>query len=61
MFITCWRALGSPSVVTLFTILKVSDGHSFHPYGIISSFPIELGGKTIFVEVEVVDAPIDYN
>lgn len=23
--------------------------------------PIELGGKTIFVEVEVVDAPIDYN
>ena len=29
--------------------------------GIIFAFPIELGGKTIFVEVEVVDAPIDYN
>jgi hypothetical protein len=33
----------------------------FKPHGIITTFPIELGGKTVFVEVEVVDAPLEYN
>jgi hypothetical protein len=28
---------------------------------IISSFPVQLGGKSISIEVEVVDAPLDYN
>jgi hypothetical protein len=37
------------------------DGHSFRPHGIIPSFPVQLGGKTVCVEVEVVDVPLDYN
>ena len=61
MFISCWRALGYPSFITSSTILNGFDGNTFHPHGIISALPIELGGKTIFIEVEVVDAPIDYN
>ena len=59
MSISCWRALGSVLLITSSTILKEFDGHTFHPYGIISTFPIELGGKTISIEVKVVDAPID--
>ena len=43
-----------------YTILKAFDGHTFHPHGIISTFLIELGGETVSIEVEVVDAPIDY-
>ena len=43
------------------TILKAFDGHLFTPHGIIAAFPIELGGKTITVEVEVVNMPLDYN
>ena len=42
-------------------MLKAFDGHVFKPHGIVPTFPVTLGGKTVNVEVEVVDAPIDYN
>ena len=42
-------------------MLKAFDGHVFKPHGIVPAFPIMLGVKTVIVEVEVVDAPIDYN
>ena len=42
-------------------ILKEFDGHTFHPHKVISTFPIELGAKTISVKVEVVNASIEYN
>jgi hypothetical protein len=35
--------------------------HLFRPHGIIPSFPMQLGGKPVCGEVEVVDAPLDYN
>jgi hypothetical protein len=38
-------------------MLKAFDGHIFKPHGIIVAFPIELGGKTISIEVEVVLMP----
>jgi hypothetical protein len=34
---------------------------SFHPHGLLQSLVVQLGGKTITVDVEVVDAPLDYN
>ena len=42
-------------------MLKAFDGHVFKTHGIVPSFPVMLGGKTVTVEVEVVDAAIDYN
>ena len=42
-------------------MLKSFDGHVFKSHGIVPLFPITLGGKTMNVEVEVVDASIDYN
>jgi hypothetical protein len=42
-------------------MLKVFDSHSFKPHGIIIDFIVKLGVKTISIEVEVVDAPLDYN
>ena len=35
--------------------------NSFQPPGLISALAIKLGGKTISIQVEVVDAPLDYN
>jgi hypothetical protein len=56
-----WKAIGQPELSLSPTLLTAFDGHSFRPHGIIPSFPVQLGGKTVCVEVEVVDAPIDYN
>ena len=42
-------------------MLKAFDGHVFKLHGIVPAFPVMLGGKSMTVEVEVVDAPIDYN
>ena len=42
-------------------MLKSFDGHVLKPHGIVPLFPIMLGGKTVNVEVEVVDVPRDYN
>jgi hypothetical protein len=42
-------------------MLTSFDVRSFHPHGIIPSFPVQLGGKTIEVDVDMVDAPLDYN
>lgn len=61
MSLTCWKALKCPELVQSNQLLKAFDGHTFKPHGIIPTFPVELGGKTVSVEVEVVDAPINYN
>jgi hypothetical protein len=55
MFISCWNSLGSPKLNTSTTLLKSFDGNMFQPHGIITALPIELGGKTIFVDVEIVE------
>ena len=61
MSLSCWKDLGSPEIVSSQSILKAFDVHVFKPHGIVPSFSVMLGGKTMTVEVEVVDAPIDYN
>jgi hypothetical protein len=61
MSLICWKALGSLTLSKSSNMLTSFDGHSFHPHGILPAFPVQLGGKTVEVEVEVVDAPLDYN
>eukprot|EP00253_Pinus_taeda_P003762 PITA_03762 len=61
MSIQCWRSLGSPSLNQPPTILKAFYGHGFRPFGILQDLPIEVDGKTVSLDVEVVDAPLDYN
>jgi hypothetical protein len=46
MSLVCWKALCSPTLSKLSNMLTAFDGHSF---------------CTVKVEVEVVDAPLDYN
>lgn len=41
--------------------MKDFDERGFKPYGILNSLAVELGGKSISIDVEVVDVPLDYN
>jgi hypothetical protein len=61
MSITCWKAIDSPSLTKSHNTLKAFNGFGFKPYGVLPSFPITLKGKTVNVEVEVFDAPLNYN
>jgi hypothetical protein len=53
----CWKALNSLTLSQSPTTLTSFDCHYFHPHSIIPSFVIQLGGKTMEVDVEVVDVP----
>ena len=41
--------------------LQAWDGHASQPIGLFCNSPITLAGKTVCVDVEVIDAPLDYN
>ena len=43
------------------TLLTAFNRRSFHPHGILPDFEINLLGKVVSIEVEVIDAPLDYN
>ena len=60
-YLSCWKGLGSPDLSKSATMLTSFDGRSFQPHIILPSLKVQLGGKTVAIEVEVVDAPLDYN
>ena len=61
MSLSYWKGLGSPKLSKSTTMLTAFDGRLFRPHGILPSLKVCLGGKTIAIEVEVVDAHLDYN
>ena len=61
MSVACWKAIGSSTLSQSPTTLEVFDGRESRPYGILQRLPISLEGKTVEVEVEVVDANLTYN
>ena len=60
MYLLCWKGLGSFEL-SKSTMLTAFDGRSFRLHEFLPYLKVHLGGKTIAIEVEVVDAPIDYN
>jgi hypothetical protein len=61
MSFSCWMAIGSPPLNESKNTLRAFNGSGFKPYGVLSSLPVTLEGKTVQVEVEVFDTPLDYN
>ena len=61
MYLSSWKGLGSPELYKSATMLTAFDGRSFRPHGILPSLKFHLGEKTVVIEVEVVDAPLEYN
>jgi hypothetical protein len=58
MSLSCWKAVGQPILSPSPTLLTTFDGCSFRLHGIIPSFLVQLGGKTVYIEVEVVDVSL---
>jgi hypothetical protein len=56
-----WKGLKSPALNKYFTMLRAFDGRGFHLDGLLQSLAVQLGGKIVVVDVEVIDAPLDYN
>ena len=61
MSLSYWKGLSSPELSKSATMLTAFDGRSFRPHDILPSLKVRLGGNTIAIEVEVVDAPLNYN
>jgi hypothetical protein len=61
MSLACWKAIGSPPLNESQNTLKAFNGSGFNPYGVLPSLHITLEGKKVQFEVEVFDAPLDYN
>ena len=61
MFLSYWKGFGSLELVSSNTLLTAFDRRSFHSHGILPAFEIKLAGKVVVVEVEVIDAPLDYH
>jgi hypothetical protein len=58
---TVWQKLGSPELIPSAITLRAYDGQPSSPEGLFQNVPVELGGKTILIDIEVINAPLDYN
>jgi hypothetical protein len=58
---TIWQKLGSLELIPSAITLRAYDGRPSSSEGLFQNVPVELGGKTILIDIEVIDAPLDYN
>ena len=58
---TAWKALGSPQLVLSTDQILAFYQRPTAPLGTLPYFPITLGGKTICIDVMVVQGPVDFN
>ncbi len=58
---TAWEALGSPMLLSANGVISAFNRTTNLPLGILSQLLIFLGGKTIFIDVLVVQGPLDFN
>ena len=58
---TTWKAFGSPPLMPVTQNLLDFNRRTNQLLGILSKFPITLGGKTIYIDVMVVPGPLDFN
>jgi hypothetical protein len=56
-----WKSLGYPQLVSVTQTMFAFNRRTNHPLGILPQFPVTLGGKTIFIDVMVVQDPLDFD
>jgi hypothetical protein len=56
-----WKKLGSSELIPSTITLRAYDGRPSSPEGLFQNVPVELGGKTILINIEVIDALLEYN
>jgi len=60
VYLYCWKSIGYMELTPYLTPLNAFKGISFRLQILISSFPVQLGGKSIPMKVEVLNAQVDY-
>jgi hypothetical protein len=55
-----WQALGCPQLVPVTQNLLAFNRRTSQPLGTLPQFPVTLGGKTVFIDVMVVQDPLDF-
>ena len=58
---TAWKALGSPQLVPDTKKILDFNHRPIAPLGVLSYSPTTLGGKTVCIDVIVVQGPLDFN
>jgi hypothetical protein len=58
---TVWQKLGSSELTPSAITLRAYDRQPSSPEGLLQNVPVELGGKTILIDIEVIDVTLDYN
>ena len=58
---TTWKDLGSPHLVLATDQILVFNRIPTPPLGTLPYLPIMLGGKTVYIDVMVVQGPLDFN
>ena len=58
---TSWQYIGSPQLMSASDQIMVFNIRPTAPLGILPHFPITLEGKTICIDVMVVQGPLDFN
>jgi hypothetical protein len=56
-----WQALGCPPLASVTQNLLAFNRRTSQPLGTLPQFPITLGGKTVFIDVMVVQDPLDFS
>ena len=56
-----WQALGSPQLMLATNQILAFNRIPTAPLGTLPYFPITLGGKTVCIDVMVVQGPLDFN
>jgi hypothetical protein len=56
-----WQALGCPPLASITQNLLAFSRRTSQPLGTLPQFPITLGGKTVFIDVMVVQDPLDFS
>lgn len=55
------KKLGSPKLTPSPITLRAYDGHPLAPIGLFQDVPVEIAIKTVPVDIEFLDAQLDYN
>jgi hypothetical protein len=56
-----WQALGCPPLASVTQNLLSFNRRTSQPLGTLPQFPVTLGGKTVFIDVMVVQDPLDFS
>jgi hypothetical protein len=58
---TIWQKIVSLELIPSSITLRAYGSRPLSPEGLFQNVPVKLGGKTILIDIEVINAPLNYN